>query len=265
MAVRLPFAVRPLLLGPVTSGNERANRPASHLALLDYPGMTWQTNGTGNAWIRGGFGFEQVIDFVAMIAADATSATTIRVRLGTSQAQVDGSSALYDSGTQPFFVPGTHSESGRYHSHLELAQSVTCSWWRIDIGGLTRDFEASGLVMGKKITPTRFYDKDFEFGLEDLGQLAISPNGVVSETPGIVLRTLLFRLSWLTEDEYQTRFRPMIEALATRGISYWCFDPEPTQYRQAKTYLGYFGAPPFARGAAKPKTFTQEYKIRSLI
>jgi hypothetical protein len=265
MTVRLPFAVRPLLIGEVSSGNERANRPASHLGLLDYMGMTWRTNGTANAWVRGNFPAEQLVDFVAMIAANAGTATTIRVRLGASQAAVDGSSADYDSGALPFISPSISTESELYHSHLELPSAVPCMWWRIDIGGLTSDFEAAGLVMGQKVTPTRFYNKDFEYGIEDLGAVEISPNGIVSETPGYVLRTLQFRLAWLTEAEYQEQFRPMIEALASRGISYWCFDPEPTTYRQAKTYLGYFGPPPFARGAAKPKTFDQEYKIRSLI
>lgn len=266
MPIIQPFAVRPLDVDPasIATGNEKAERPAANLSRLRHIGMTWQTDGAGSAWVRGQLAAAAGIDFVSMINASALPGTTIRVRLGTSQGEVDGA-APYDSGALPFISPATTRESGLYHSHLELPAVQTTSWFRIDIGGHTGDFEAAGLVMGRKIQPARFYDRDFEFGIEDLGSLDISRNGVSGETPGLVLRTLLFRLSWVTKAEFETEFRPMIEALATRKPSFWCFNPEPTVYRQNETFFGYFGRPPFARGGQKPQTFAVEFQIRSLI
>ena len=52
--------------------------------------------------------------------------------------------------------------------------------------------------------------------------------------------------------------------LGKRGAVYCCFDPDPTTYRQAKTYLGVMRKPPFARGVPKPLTVTQEFDILSL-
>ncbi|CDO34027.1 hypothetical protein [Novosphingobium sp. KN65.2] len=266
MAIQLPFAVRPLALESIASGNELANRPASSLGYLDYVNMVWQSSGNTNLWARGQFegGASKDVDFISLISANALAGTTIRVRLGTSQAEVDGT-APYDSGALTYIDPAITREDGLYHSHLELSAVETCSWWRIDIGGHTGDFQASGLVIGEKVTPTRFYDKDFELGVEPLDEIEISRNGVVGKVDGIVLRTLLFRLSWLTEAEYFATFAPLAEALGNSGISFWCFDPESTVYRQQKTYLGYFGRAPFARGGVKPRTYAQEYQIRSII
>lgn len=264
MAIQLPFAVEPVLIGAVAGGNELANRPGSHLARLDYMGMVWRSSDAVNLWVRGQFSAVQTIDFVSLINAAAQAGTTIRVRLGNTQAEVDGT-AQYDSGALPFINPAITREDGSYHSHLEIAAPVSCTWWRIDIGGHTGAFEAAGLVMGKKLTAARFYDLSFEHGVKDLGSLTISPGGVVTETPGVVLRTLLFQMSWVSEAEHFEMFGPLAERIGQRGLTYWCFDPEPTVYRQAKSYLGYFTKDIYARGRPKPRTFSQEYSILSLI
>lgn len=264
MATKLPFCVEPLLPGFIATGNELPNRPASHLALLDYMGMVWRSSGNSNLWLRGQFFGAAKVDFVSLINANALPGTTIRVRLANTQSEVDGT-APYDSGALPFINPSITREDGCYHSHLEIAAAVDCTWWRIDIGGHSGAFEAAGLVMGKKLTPAHFYDLSFEQGVKDLGSLAISPGGIVTETPGVVLRTLLFQMSWLTEAERFELFGPLAERVGQRGLTYWCFDPEPTVYRQAKTYLGYFTKDQFSRGRPKPRMFAQEYNILSLI
>lgn len=265
MPIELPFAVRPAKLASITTGNALASRPVSNLGLLSYPSMTWKSSGNLNLWARGSFPSAKEIDFVSMVQANALPGTTIRVRLGTTQAQVDGVSAPYDSTALPFISPAMTREGGLYHSHLAIGAVQSATWWRIDIGGHTGDFEAAGLVMGKRLTPTRFYDRDFEYGFEDLGGLDINRLGIVAETPGITLQTLLFKLAWTTEAEYFEEFRPMLISLATRGVSYWCFDPEPTAFRQDKTFLGFFARMPFAKGGPKPRTFEIEFLIRSLI
>lgn len=264
MPIRLPFCVEPVLLGAITHGNAVAGRPGEHVALLDYMGMAWRSEEATNRSLRGQFFKAETIDFVAMIAANAQPGTTIRLRFGNSLAEVDGAGS-YDSGALPFVYPAISREDGRYHSHLELPAPVVATWWRIDITGHDGPFEAAGLVMGKRLTPSRFYDLPFEYGVKDLGSLTISPGGVVTETPGIVLRTLLFQMSWVSEAEHFEMFGPLGERLGQRGLTYWCFDPEPTPYRQAKTYLGYLTKDLYARGRPKPRTFAQEFNLLSLI
>lgn len=82
---------------------------------------------------------------------------------------------------------------------------------------------------------------------------------------GVKLRTLLFTLSWLGEAEYEDTFRPLAEKIGTTAVLYCCFDPAATTWRQAKTYMGFLGRAPFARGSVKPRTMAMELQIRSLI
>lgn len=262
MAIKLPICVVPLPLGTITTGNERSNFPASHLDLEQDAGMVWKSNGNGGLYVRGDFGIARNVDFVALMSANATSSTTIRVRLGDTQAEVDGT-ADYDSGALPFISPAITNPSGIYHSHLELPSVQNKQWWRIDIGGHTGDFQASTLVMGQRITPSRYYDQGYGFGIDDLGTLQFGQTGVVNEEYGIILRTLRFRLSWLTEAEWEQTFRPILEGRGQRGFLYWCLDPEPHQYRQNKTYLGPTQKTPSVVASQKAGTYAIEFEVTS--
>lgn len=259
-----PFAVLPVAIGTVATGNERTETPASSLGLFKSAGLLWRSNGNANLWVRGQFSASQAIDFIALLNSNALSGTTIRVRLGTSQAQVDGT-APYDSGTVTFINPAVTRESGRYHSHLEIGSVQNATWWRIDIAGHTGDFEASHLVMGKRFQPARYYDRGFEFGSDDLGGLDISRWGVASEDDGLILPTITFKLGWLTEAEFETSMRPMINKLGKRAPVYWCFDPEATTYRQDRSYFGRMKQLMTATNIAKPKTYSIEFALQSMI
>jgi len=261
--VRKPFFVVPLNLGTITSTNEAAGHPASHLGRLKAKGLTWKTSGPTNAWARGDLGTAQEIDFCAILSANALPATTFRLRLGDSDAEVNGT-ADHDSTALPFISPSITRADGLYHSFYELPAAVTKRWWRIDIGSHTGDFEAAIVVLGKKIEPSRFYNTDFEFGTEDTGKAEITPYGVWDEEPGQILRTVDMTLEWLTAEEYEGDFRPMIEAVGSTQPVYLCFGPEAETYRQARTYYGKFRKPPYARGRRKPGLFGGEYQLLSI-
>lgn len=266
MAIRKPFAVLPNPLVNVVGGNAASNRGVTHLALPQYPGMRWESDGNSNLWVRGQFDGTQAVDFVSLMAANAQPGTTIRVRLGTSQAHVDGS-APYDSTALPFITPARTEESGLYHSHLELPSVINASWWRIDISGHAGDLSASALIMGLKREPSNFYNRDREMGFEDLGGFEIARNGVVADTPGTVLRTLLFRLAWVSEAEWYEKWAPMGKRNAdgSKRVIYWCFDPEATALRQSKTYLGFMARDIFKRGNDVGTANTMDFQFRAVM
>lgn len=262
--IRKPFFVVPHPLGTIATGNAASGYPATHLNRHKAIGLVWKSTGSTNLWVRGDFGSSKTIDFAAIIAANAQAGSTIRLRLGTTQAEVDGT-ATYDSGAIPIISPSISREDGRYHSHHELPSTQTARWWRIDIAGHTGNFQASNLVLGSKIEPSRFYDLDYEYGVEDMGDAEFTRLGVIDEVPGVILRTVNFTLSWQSEAELEGSFRPFIEKVGKTGIVYCCFDPEASTYRQARTYMGLFRKPPYARGQRKPRTFAQEFQILSYI
>jgi len=264
MAIQKPFFVAPLDLGVLVSGNARTSNPVFSLNRTLAAGVTWRSTGNTDLWARGQFASSQAIDFCALMAANAQSGTTIRLRLGTSQAEVDGT-APYDSGALPLISPVITREDGLYHSHLEMGAVVNATWWRIDIAGHTGDFEASSLVLGKRIVSSRYYSPEFERGIEDLGEMSVGRWGVPDETPGAILRTLAFTLGWMSEAEFEASFRPMLEKKGKRGAVYCCFDPDATTYRQAKTYLGVMRKSQFARGVKKPGIYSMDFELLSVL
>ncbi len=262
-----PIFVVPADLGTVVADNAASGYPVHSLNQHKAIGTTWRTSTTGAHWVRGQFDAATRVNFMAMIAANAVAGTKIRLRLGNSQAEVDGS-APYDSGALDFIAtaPLVAPDDSLYHSHLEMPSVVTATWWRIDITGHTGVFEASMLVLGEKIQQAgRYYNSGFGEGVQDLGDIDFGPFGVPAETEGDVWRTLEFTLSWISEAEFEATFRPLMRRLGSRGIIYCCFDPTDSEYRQARTYMGWLRKPLFARNAKKPRNFEQEYSILSFI
>ncbi|MFC4255361.1 hypothetical protein GRI97_07985 [Altererythrobacter xixiisoli] len=264
MAIRKPFFVVPVPLEGLNAGSAALGQPVHNLAREDAVALTWRSEFDGAHWCTGEFGRDQPIDFCAMLAANAQPGTTIRLRLGATSAQVSGA-APFDSGALPFIDPAIVRDDGLYHSHLELPQPIEARWFRIDIAGHVGPFEASTLVLGRRIEPGRFYDRDFQRGVEDLGAAKFTQWGVLNIEPGVTIRTVDFTLAWQTETEIVEMFEPMARQLGTRGMVYLCFDPEPHPYRQAKTYFGVLKKPPFAKGRPKPATFAQDFAIQSVI
>lgn len=258
----IPFIVQPLPLGIITTGNEQAAKPATNLGEFLYRGMEWGSTGASNLWVRGDLGASQAINFVGMLGANAQSGSTIRIRLGDTQAEVDGT-ADYDSGALAFIAPSITRTDGRYHSHHELPSLQTKRWWRIDIGGHSGDFAASMLIMGRKMQPARYYDTTWQTTVRDLGAVAFGRNGVPSITAGSQLRVLNYKLSWLTETEAEAMMAPIDEAAGKTDPLLIVFDPEATTYRQRRTFFGFNEEQP-SLGKIGFNRFERAFQIVSL-
>lgn len=264
--IEKPIFVDPLDLGSITVSSAEAGHPASSLNRLEVPGLTWKTEAAPAAiWARGMLDASTSIDFFSILSANASSGTQYRLRLGTTQAEVDGESAAYDSGTLTFIDPAITRDDGLYHSFLRISEVQEATWWRLDITSHTGAFEAAGIVMGKAIEPSRYYDRDFERGVKDLGTISLNRFGIPDKVTGRKMRTLKFVLNWLTEAEYEDTFGPLTEKIGTTEVVYCCFDPAATVWRQRKTYMGILGSAPYASGQVKPRTLGMELQIQSFI
>lgn len=265
VALRKPFFVVPLDLDIVSWTPTFPGYPASHLNRLDAMGLVWLAEGPDYAAVQGRLPEGSAVDFMGVINGGIYTQSGFRLRLANSQAELSGPSPAYDSGYLPYLGAHTYQADGRYHAHHELPNEVSASWFWLELGGGGGRHELGGLVFGKKIEPSRFYDKDFERGTEDLGSVELNRFAVPDYTPGTKLRTLNFTLGWLNEAEYETQFAPFAELVGTTTVVFCCFDPALSPYRQNRTYLGWLRNPPFARGGAKPRTYSMEFQIRSLI
>ena len=269
MTTGKPFAVVPHDLGTIDGvGNEKANRPASHAGEFKNPGMIWESSGASDVWVRGDFGSAKAIDFLGLIATNATAATTMRLRLGDDATEVNGS-ADYDSGAQLIRNPAVTREDGIYHGHFELPALTVKQWWRLDIGSHTGDFGNMAIVLGQKRQFVDFYNggpDGFEFGDEDMGDIELGRYGVVSETEGLMLRTLKMNFGWMSNSDRIAKFAPLSRTLGLRNVALWCFNPEATSERQNKTYFGWLTElPRFKPSTWKQDRFTVPFEIRSMI
>lgn len=261
---RPPLFVAPLDLGTIATGNARTGYPATNLGRLTAAGLVWKSNGNSNLWVRGDMGAVQDIDFCAVLSANALATTTIRLRLGDTQGEVDGT-ADYDSGAVDFISPAITSANGLYHSHLELPSVQTKRWWRLDFGGHSGDLQAALVVLGRSNRMTRFPDRGHEGGIADTGDTSITRHGVWDAKPGAILRTKNFTLSWVSAAEWENGLRPLIEAAGTSHPVYCCFDPAADTLRQGRTYYGRLSKAPFARAQRKPNVFGIDFNFESLI
>lgn len=260
--IEKPIFVLPLDLGTIATGNERAEAPALHLNEHDSPGLVWRSNGNSNVWARGQLPASQAISFCSLLAANALPGTDIRLRLGTSQVEVDGT-APYDSTAVDFISPPVTRENGLYHSVLRF-DAIDATWWRIDITGHTGDFEAMSLILGKEVQSSRFYDRGFEEGTDDLGTIDFARWGVAMEADGFLFRTKNFKLSWVSEAEFETDFRKIMMQ-GKRGPVLLLFNPEEVPRRQEQFFFGRFAQPPFATNSRKPGTFAMEFAMLSML
>lgn len=254
MAIQKPFLVEQLALGAVASGNEKTFRPALNLGRFDDPGKVWETTGASNIWARGNFGSAKEVDFVALLSTNAGTGTRARIRLGDTQAEVDGT-ADYDSGFQVIRTPALTHWSGLYHWYWELPSLQTKQWWRIDADSHSGDFRSMALVMGKRFQLQEFYNHTggISFGQQDMGKLDFGQFGVNDQEDGIKMRTLGMEFAWMNRND-RREFQRVRDRLGQTGMAYWCFDGEPTEDRQENQYFGWLRRPL----VFQPTTFAQD-------
>lgn len=268
-----PIFVVPETLDGITSDNAQSGHPAINVGRHKAAGVVYKSSGATSVNLKGHFGssgtVEPEIDFVALLGTNAQAGTTARFKLGSSTGNA-ASGAGYDSGAQTIRSPAPVAERPDGLSHWfwevpSIGPSANTRFWQIDIGGHSGDFQASMLIIGKKVQSSKFYNPDYQFGTQDLGKADVGQWGVVEDSGGKILRTIDFTLGWEDEAQFEASFRPMMERVGQRQPVYCCFDPAATAYRQARTYFGLLRKPLVARGIRKPKTYSQEFSILSLI
>lgn len=262
-----PVFMRPEALSDIIWGNAQCGTEATNLAEFSAAGVVWETQGNADVWASGQFnGASKPIDVVALLLTNATSTTTVRLMLGNSWDEALAG-VVHDSGDilVRTVAPVVEREDGLSHWFYELPAGVSATHWRIEVQNHTGNFEASSLLLGSKVVPSRCYDVGYQFGADDLGSYDISQWGALGDTGGVMLRTLDFALSWNSEAEFEASFRPMMETNVRPRLIYCCFDKRDNGYRDARTYFGILGKPLVARGSRKEGAFIQEFGFRSLV
>lgn len=232
----LPFFLEPLPFTVASASAGPANRPASHLAEFKYAGMVWQSNAASEHIVTIDFGAAVTFDHVCLLNTNAQADTRMWIGCGTSAAQASGGSPAFSTAPALLIDP---AQTGRsfWHGYRTFAPQ-TFRYLALRTDSHSGVFEASILAVGRRISPASYYESEWEAGPEDLGNFALSRNGVADQASGSVLRRLGFTLARLTEAEHDLTIQPLLQRLGRSGSVLCCFDPEETVYRQGRTYFG---------------------------
>lgn len=260
--------VRPLFVRPyegmtITAQNEEAGSPVSHLGVSRHSGLVWRST-SSFVEVTIDLGAAKPIDFIALLDTNATPTTALRIRIGDTRAEVDGT-ADYDQSGLIIRNPAVSLESGKYHSFHKLESAITKRWIKITISGHSGPFEASHLVIGESKTPEYYPSPDFEFGGDDETGFQVTAGGIASGADDLPNRTLRINFPWMTESDYETYFRHLAERHGVNRPFYMCQDPAETSFRMSRMYFGYFPAPPVTSATRIPTIMQFNAAMVSLI
>lgn len=219
-----PILCRPLPFTVLSQGNQTTAGPASNLNN-DRLGRAWQCNGTSNCYAVIDLGSAQTIDTTALLASNANSGDTIRVRAAATSAALTGAappgSFLYN---QVHNAVASSDGNKRVHKNsLTVFSGVSARYWRIDVTTTNPAFAAGRLVIGASLQAADAQDYGWEIGVVDMGSIDDTQLGL--DDIRIAAKVLQFNWtwSWLTEAEargplldiltYAGRTRPILSCL----------------------------------------------------
>ena len=133
---------RPLLAMPfwgdssgIQASSSLQTAPVANL-LKKQPKELWDANADSSVWIELDRGSEHPISLVSLLFTNLTSSATWRVRVGTTQAEVQGGSAAIDSGTVTAWASIDIDSWARRHTLYRFTQG-NYRWLRIDLDDAT--------------------------------------------------------------------------------------------------------------------------------
>lgn len=219
-----PILCRPLPFTISAVGNETTVGPATNLNN-DNLGRAWRT--TGSTYVIVDLGAATDVDTIALLATNAASGDTVRVRASNTLANLTGAAP-----SGPFLVnslvnaQASAEASKRVHRQsLCRPGTINARYWRIDVTTSLGSFAAGRLVLGKALQASDGADYSWTFEVFDHGATEVTRIG--QEDSLIGAKVMLYRWTWSWMNETEAR-GPLLDILSYAGITrpvLFCFDP----------------------------------------
>lgn len=190
----------------VTASSEEGLLTADHVQTYR-PDQVWRATGATAEYIVWDFGEDIVVEALALVAHNLSSSATLRLRLGTSEANVTAAPG-YDSGTVSAWpVSGKPAELDwqSYFSLLLAANAVGYRYGRLDIADATNTdgyVQAGRLFVGPAFVPAINIDLNPTLSLISSDEAGRSAFGhTFGDNRGPAARVLQLPMSAVDEDE----------------------------------------------------------------
>lgn len=210
VAIKPPMLVVPEDILEIYASSEQSGHPPRLLLRPSNPAQWWTPATAGTTHritvrLKPG----RAIDCLSLMLTNAGSAATIRVFGAATRATAEAG-GTFNTVAAPFWA-STAPQSGARgtHSLVRLAAPQTYEWWTIQITGAPAVFSASHLVVGKMRQSARNYNAGAAEEPDDFSDVSYTPDGAMAERPGFIMRRADFEMVWISETEYETKFRSL--------------------------------------------------------
>lgn len=149
----------------------------------------------------------RAIDTFALLGSLANESVTWRLR-GAATATNVTAAPTTDTGVVSFRVSNGLGRRRHYHAFRRLAAPVTSEYWRIDLAGITANFIARHLVVGFARSSVNV-SRGAGHEANDMGSFGRTMFGSPDRVRGWRGRKVEFPLSWVSEAEYEAKWRDL--------------------------------------------------------
>jgi len=234
--------VEPLAMPAISASSTAAGYDAQNCDN-DFIGVVWKSaSGLTSVTVTVDLGDDVAFDTACLLGCvGAYASWTLKVEIATA-AQGSGFAGAW-SGSVETFLAGTASpRNGRSKAFWQAPPGAPAAgrYVRFTIASLGSFPATIGrIVIGKKIQMERNFSFGAAFGVNALGNVDFSVNGVPLRRMGKKLRALGISFGHVHRDEVEEKVQPLLEASGNDMPILIVTDPETDAQRQSRIYFGF--------------------------
>lgn len=233
------FSIIPALLvvpepiDDVQGVNTEAGSVATNL-FNDDPLSTWRVAGATGAITFRTTG--RAIDTFAFLGTLANEGVTWRIRGATTLANTTAAPGV-DTGVVPLRISTGIGQRKHYHGFRRFTQTYNYEWWRIDLAGFNAFFMARHLVVGFARASVNI-SRGAGHSPVDMGRIERTLFGSPDRVVGWRGRAVDFPLSWISETEYEAKWRDLDQLVGQTDPVLAIPNPKVSQYLNDRIAYG---------------------------
>jgi hypothetical protein len=225
--VVVPEPIADLVATNVADGSDALNLlnddPMSVFHTVGASAITFRTTG-------------RPVDTIAILGTLANEDVTWRIRAAATFAGVTGAPGV-DTGVVQFRVNPGIGRRQHYHAFRRLAAVYDYEYWRIDIAGIEENFIARNLVIGFARSSVNI-SKGAGIDAADGGTMNRTQFGQPDRVRGWRGRRVEFPLSWISEAEFETKWRDLHQLVGTTDPVLALPNPKVSRYLNDRIAYG---------------------------
>ncbi|VWX56727.1 hypothetical protein [Sphingorhabdus sp. 109] len=234
--------IEPLAMSSISASNTASGYDAGYLDN-DFIGVVWRSeSGLSSVTVTVDMGSDVAFDTACLIGCvGAQAGWTLQVKIAAA-AQGSGFAGAWTGSTEAFLAGTVSPRNGRCKA-LWMAPSgapAVGRYIRFTIASLSGMPVTIGrIVIGQKIQLARNFSFGAALGVNALGNVDFSVNGVPLRRRGSKMRAIGISFGHVHRDEVEDKVQPLLEASGNDTPVMVITDPDAHAQRQSRMYFGF--------------------------